>query len=406
MPALDDILAYPAGRAARGEPEFEETYVRLLQRFSGKYYRYRPLFALLEKITASLRRTGAVDIVFLGTPFLHLMLHARSKYSIASLVQDEHELRTARRHSIPLHMAWKWKADLYRAYTARDDTTRLALLERTVTDIGTVLRRASPQAVVVKNDSLFLERAVIQAARSAGIPTVTIQHGLFQRAAGSHILDGHRTDHMLVWGEWFRDIYRENAIVPEARVHVLGYPYPVTTSPTAAGAVPCTICLLGQPWELNDASLREMKHQVISTFIKGCARLEIDLVYRPHPAEHWDDLRASFPALDLTREGETLTGAIDRYDLFLSWTSTALLEAALHGRSAVQIRSDAVPADDFSEVGACYSIEGDEAGITRFLEGVKRSEYPPMPVSGRYIHLSEDPGEDFSSIMRNISEFR
>ena len=128
------------------------------------------------------------------------------------------------------------------------------------------------------------------------------------------------------------------------------------------------------------------------------------MVYRPHPAEHRDDLRTSFPALHLTDEAETLTGAIDRYGHFLSWTSTALIEAALHGRSAVQIRSDAVPADDFSEVGACYSIEGDEEGITRFLEGMKRSEYPPMVVSDRYIRVSGDSGGIFSSIMRIVSD--
>jgi len=404
MPALDDILTYPAERARQGEPEFETTYLGLLERFSRKYRRYRPVITLLEGYFGSLRRTGAVDIVFLGTPYLHLMLHARSNHSIASLVQDEHELRTARRHSIPLHMAWKWKADLYRAYAADEDATRQALLKRTVTDIREVLRRASPRAVVVKNDSLFLERAVIAAARSEGIPTVTIQHGLFQQANGSHVYDGYWTDHMLVWGNYFRDLYLENDILPEARIHVLGYPYPVTASPARADDVPPTLCLLGQSWELNEDSLREMKHQLISTLMDACSGHGIDLVYRPHPAEHRGDLRASFHTLQLTDEAETLTRAINRYHLFLSWTSTALVEAALHGRSAVQIRSDAIPMDDFSAVGACYSIEGDEEGITRFLEGVKRSEYPPMAVSGHYIHLSEDPGEDFSSIMQHISE--
>ncbi|MFC1628323.1 hypothetical protein ACFL3H_04325 [Gemmatimonadota bacterium] len=406
MVELDDILSYPAERAARGEPEFEETYVRLLQRFSGKYYRYRLLFLLLEKVTSSLRRTGTVDIVFLGTPFLDLMLKTRSIYSIASLVQDEHELRAARRHTIPLHMAWKWKADLYRAYVAPDEATRRALIERTVADIGAVLQRASPRAVVVKNDSLFLERAVIAAARVAGIPTMTIQHGLFQRAAGSHVYDGFWTDHMLVWGEYFRDLYLENGILPEECVHVLGYPYPVLASPVRAGDVSLSICLLGQSWELNEHSLRKMKHELISIFMDACQRHGIDLVYRPHPAEHRDELHTAFPALRLTAEAETLAVAIDRFDLFISWTSTALIEAALHGRSAVQVRSGAIPMDDYSAVGACYSIEGDEEGITRFLEGVKRSEYPPMAVSDHYMRFSEDPGEEFFSIMRKISESR
>jgi hypothetical protein len=401
---LEGILAYPAECAARGEREFEESYVRLLKRFSVKYYRYRPLIALLEKSTASLRRAGTVDIVFLGTSFLQLMLQARSNHSIASLVQDELELRTARQHAIPLHMAWKWKADLYKAYAVNDDRTRLDLLERIVADIESVLRHASPLVVVMRNDSLFLERAVIQAARLVGIPTVTIQHGLFQRAPAAHVYDGYWTDHMLVWGDYFRDLYLENGILPEARIHVLGYPFPVTKSPAPAGTGPRSICLLGQPWEMYIASLREMKHQVISTFIDACARLETGLVYRPHPAEDRDELHASFPALVLTDEAEPLTRTIDHCDLFLSWTSTALIEVALQGRSAVQIWSDIVPMDDFSVIGACYSIEGNQEGITGFLEGVKQSSYPPMAVSDHYIHVAETPGEHFSAIMQIISD--
>ncbi|MFC1499690.1 hypothetical protein ACFL6T_01580 [Candidatus Zixiibacteriota bacterium] len=401
---IEDILGYPAERAARGEPEFEETYMRRLRLFSRRFYSYRPLLALLESLSGSRRRAREVDILFLGTSFLHLMLQTRSRHSIASLVEEKHDLRMVRRHAIPPGFAWKWKVDLYRAYTATTDTRRRELLELTVADIERTLRRFSPRVVVLKNDSLFLERAVITAARSLGIPAVTIQHGLFMRVIESSLFDGYWTDHMLVWGEVFRDLYLENDILPEGRVHVLGYPFPVTPIPARSIDDPPTICLLGQPWELYVESLREMKYQVISTLRDACARMEIDLIYRPHPAEQRDALINSFPSLRLTSESATLGEAINSYDYFLSWTSTALIEAALHGRSAAQIRSDAVPMDDFSAIGACFQIEGNEEGIVRYLEGVKRSEYPPMAVNDRYVHITADPGEEFSIIFQNITD--
>ncbi len=400
---LEGIFAYPAQRARQGEPEFEKTYLGILERFSRKYHRYRPLIALLEGRSGTIRKVAPDGILFLGTSFLELMLETGSRTSIATLAQDEKELLTARRHAIPRHLAWKWKSELYRARMAVSAESRLQLLARTVEGIEAILRSSSPRAVVVKNDSLFLERAVIAAARLAGIPTVTIQHGLFMQAAGMHNWDGYWTDHMLVWGEFFRDLYLEWGIVPEERIHVLGYPFPVATDPGAGRIPPRTLCLLGQPWELNSEALREEKHRIIGELLEGVARDGLELVYRPHPAESRSRLRAAFPSLRLTDEEETLTGAIGRWDLFLSWTSTALIEVALHGRSAVQIGSETIPMDDFGAAGACHSIAGDRQGIRRFLEGAQQGGYPPMPVSDSYIHHDHDIAETFSSILGKIS---
>ncbi len=399
---LEGILAYPAERARQGETDFETTYLGILARFARKYRRYRPLIALLEGRTGIIRKTDPGGILFLGTPFLELMLAMPSTASIATLAQDEKELLNARRHAIPHHLAWKWKRDLYRARMAESAEARQHLLERTVEEIATIVRKSAPRAVILKNDSLYLERAVIAATRSTGVPTVTIQHGLFMEAAGTHIWDGHWTDHMLVWGEHFRNIYLEGGIVPEGQVHVLGYPFPVPTDFGTAGLPPRTLCLLGQPWELNSETLQVEKHRIIGELLEGVARHDLELIYRPHPAESRNELRAAFPSLRLTREEEPLTGTIEQFDMFLSWTSTALIEAALHGRCAVQIRSDMIPMDDFGAAGACHSIKGDSGTIKRFLEEVRQGGYGPVPVSDRYIHRDHDIVETFSIILGKI----
>ena len=399
---LEGILAYPAERARQGEPEFEATYLGILARFSRKYRRYRPLIALLEGRPGTIRKAAPGGILFLGTPFLELMLATAAHLPVATLAQDERELRTARRQAIPRRLAWRWKSDLYRARTADSARSRRRLLERTVEDIASILGSSAPRAVVLKNDSLFLERAVIAAARSAGIPTVTIQHGLFMAAAGSHTWDGRWTDHMLVWGEHFRDLYLAEGMVPEGRIHLLGYPFPVPAGVGRGRVPPRALCLLGQPWELNSEALRAEKHRVIGELLAGAPRHGLSLDYRPHPAESREDLRAAFPSLRLTGEEEPLTETIRRRDLFLSWTSTALIEAALQGRSAVQIGSEVIPMDDFGAVGACHSIPGDREGIARFLEGVERGEYAPRPVSDRYLRRDHDVAETFSAILGKI----
>jgi hypothetical protein len=286
---------------------------------------------------------------------------------------------------------------------AGSDESRHLLLARTVEGIGTILHSASPRAVVLKNDSLFLERAVIAAARAVGIPTVTIQHGLFMRAAGLRFWDGYWTDHMLVWGDFFRDLYLEGRVTPEGRVHVLGYPFPLPADPGEGRVPPRTLCLLGQPWELNSDALRAEKHRIIGEFLDHAPRYGLEFVYRPHPAESREALQSAFPSLRLTDAGESLAEAIGRWDLFLSWTSTALIEAALHGRSAVQIGSGSIPMDDFEAVGACHSIAGDREGIGRFLEEVRQGRYGPRPVSDRYIRRDRDIARAFRRILDTIT---
>lgn len=404
MMKLLDILTFPKLYSERGKPRFENSYVHRLRRFSRKYYRYQSLFWVLGKILDGVQRKKRADVVFLGTSFLHLMLQVSGRYNIKCIVQDEHELMTALRYKIPLIMGWKWKAALFRAYDSQTEAERAEGLRRTVSEIEAVIRRLSPRAVILRNDSLFLERSVVFAAKSTGTQTLTIQHGLFMQSAESYVYDGHWTDHMLVWSNIFRTLYATRNILPEENIHVLGYPYPIEAGPGKSGDDSPVACLLGQPWEHYASTLRDTKYEIISNLVKACAKLDLRMVYRPHPGECRIELMEEFPDLMLTDAAETLLEAIDRYDVFFSMTSTALIEAALRGRTAVQIRAEGFVQDNFEDIGACYSIVNDPDDMERFLEGVRQSQYPPLAVSEEYVGIPDNLGEVFSSILESTTD--
>ena len=403
---LLEILAYPEQRSRRGEPQFESEYTGLLGRFSRKYFRYRFLFVVLSALLHRLHKRKSVDIVFLGLPFLHLTLQTSAHFKIMCLLQDENELFSAIRHHIPGILAWKWKAELFQAYKTDNTSERREHLDNIVTEIKEFLSEYSPRAIVLKNDSFFLERAVIFAARSVGIQTITIQHGLFMRSTEPHVFDGYWTDHMFVWSEYFKDLYRTLKILPEESVHILGFPYPVDVNSDKSVNDPSEVCLLGQPWELYADRFRITKVQIISNVMEACARLDIGMVYRPHPSESRLELAEHVPDLSLTKESESLQEAIDRYGLFCSMTSTALVEVVLKGRNAVQIRADDIPADNFEDIGLCYSVDNDPDEIEELLRGLKQSTIPFFEVNHSYIHVAENLGEKFVSIIDKVTGVR
>ena len=295
--------------------------------------------------------------------------------------------------------AWAWRASLHEAYEAAhgaDDAEEI--LETVVADITAALASLRPRALLLENDSLFLERAFILAARRLGIRSVTIQDGIFQKSAPPHVLHGHFTDTMLVWGEFFKQMYIDKNVLPEERVHVLGYPYPVEPQTHRLEGAP-TVCFLGQPWESIDETLRAPKAVVTHHVIEACRAANLPLVYRPHPLERRHGL-PEIPDLAVTDAGEELSEALAKYDIFFSVNSTALVEAALRGKVAAQILEARFPSDDFEALGVCYSLENSADAVQEFLREMKEKPVP-FPLNPGYIDLTE-PGARLDELLSTL----
>ena len=388
-----EIFSYLKTRSERGESAIETSYAEQLGKFASRYRRYGRGFHLLESL-GGLRR-GPVDLLFLGIRFSSLILSMTPKYKVGVVAQGQSDLLWCLRHRVTPVPAWEWRAKLHEAYEAAHGAGDAEeLLETIVADIAAALASLKPRALILENDSLFMERAFILAARRLGIQSVTIQDGIFQKSAPPHVLHGHFTDIMLVWGEFFREMVADK-ILPEERVHVLGYPYPVHP-PQSNDKSNLTVCFLGQPWESLDEALRAPKAAVTHHVIEACRAAELPLVYRPHPLERRHGLPET-PGLNVTNAGEGLSEALAKYDVFFSVNSTALVEAALRGRVVAQILDARFPSDDFEALGVCYSLENSADAIKKFLCEMKEKPVP-FPVNSGYIDLTE-PGARLDELL-------
>jgi len=79
----------------------------------------------------------------------------------------------------------------------------------------------------------------------------------------------------------------------------------------------------------------------------------LDVVFKPHPREKVQHYLGEF--------GECFEGsmseALARFEVCISITSTALLEATLAGRVAIQIHDEVFDADRFDEAGYAHTID-------------------------------------------------
>lgn len=214
--------------------------------------------------------------------------------------------------------------------------------------------------LIVDNDSLPAQRAVIQAARSAHIKhVVCIQHGVFQRRSPGYILDGWFSDRFFVIDDNQKDLLVEKGM-PENKISVMGFHSSPYFPRRPLSAVQCRkVCLIGQPWG-KYGRLREERYLLILNKLYGVFKESgYSVFFKPHPWERGTPYLKELSNVVYSSMEE----ALEQYDVFVSLTSTALLEAAASGRIAVQIVDPIFDADRFSELGYVVSIDFDDSAL-------------------------------------------
>ncbi|WPM85460.1 hypothetical protein QNH14_04855 [Apirhabdus apintestini] len=108
------------------------------------------------------------------------------------------------------------------------------------------------------------------------------------------------------------------------------------------------------------------------------ASIGYQISYKPHPWEKGAAYLELFPIIC----NEEINEVIEEYDIFLSFTSTALIEASLAGKIAIQIHDVAFNADRFDDLGYSYCI--DSSDIENSLIGFLDQEPYPIKMDEFY----------------------
>jgi len=223
-------------------------------------------------------------------------------------------------------------------------------ISATIEIISLQLKMMGTELVVVTNDSLPLERLWIAASRQASIPSVCVQHGLFS-ILGKEINDGKYADVICVYDDWQSQVLMETGA---RKVSILGF-YEDQKPLRKTRRKRRKVCFLGQPWVDYYKNFSSNYIRYVKSLVDFFERNQIDWCYKPHPSEMNS---SEYVPGSLSRiKRMPLQNALRKFDVFISLSSTALLEASLAGKVAIQVRDESIFSDNMEKYGYSHSID-------------------------------------------------
>jgi len=212
----------------------------------------------------------------------------------------------------------------------------------------------------------------------------------------------------MVWGQYFKDLYVKNGVRKPEEVYVLGYPYLIKRHKSDHRKKRhYAVCYLGEDFERYNKDLLDIKLETISNLYKICNHLGLKFIYRPHPGDDRRLLKSKLPDVYFTQEREKIDKTFREEDVFISFNSTALIEAAIRSKVCLQLMNFPMKTDDFEELGVCSkafkTIEEIENYLTKIANSPNLDDFKPK-FNNHYVDLSYNPGKRFLEILDDIEK--
>ena len=245
-------------------------------------------------------------------------------------------------------------------------------------------------SLVSYNSANIPECFLVAACRHHGLPTYSLQHGLYHRYRGEQPIDiinyeNVTADTLLVWSEFCRTeieaFYRETGRSPDFDIQVAGYinpPEPAHVSPRPAHAQKHLLCVL--------PGKRYVKDSIELLRLLAALQPRYPLTVRLHPLLASNAaLLAALPASATLDDSPTLADTLraGRYDLVVGFNTTSLFETmlfdvpcALYRAQSLNLNADGVPSfRTAAELAALIESPIDTRPIADYLLGASFFRY-------------------------------
>lgn len=237
--------------------------------------------------------------------------------------------------------------DLVDGYEKKQDF----LIDRAFKSLYNIIKRTNCNIIVI-NDSIYpINRALILVAKQLNIVTIEIQHAVYPSEL--NLISGIGSDYVFVWGNFFKDMYLKQLNKHPNSIKVLGYPFNLPNDEIINNSNKLTVYYLAQGFQYEDINnLDILLHNALE--LKSiCEEFNMIFKCRLHPNSPKILLDKILPKIECTPKNETLQDALFMGDIFISFNSTALIQAALLGKNCIQLKNIPVITDDFEALGIC-----------------------------------------------------
>jgi hypothetical protein len=340
-------------------------------------------------------------ILFQNAKFPDLILRTRKYHDVGLIVEGKKDRIFSWRHLLGYVAADDLHYLVYRYLRENNVQHFYKLIE----EIEKKLKKARPDYIILRDDYGPLPRSIILAARKLKIPTMVIQHGIYDLSF--RLCNDVAADYALFWGKYFRDLYVDQKAREAETIFILGYPYKFPPIPTRSVVAKPVICYLGQDYERYQPELLSIKLKNMKELSDVCRDLGWNFMYRPHPGDDRSMLKSRLPDVIFTPPGEPLMKTIGRSDILISFSSTTLVEAAMHSKVSLQLFNYPIKSDNFEKLGVVAKTCETVLELVAYMKSIVDSgSLVPPPFNNDYIEIGHDLGDRVSYIISQIESRR
>lgn len=372
-----------------------------LQSSTLKYNQYKFILYFLDRFSLKFLR-NKTKILFEPFKYYNIILGVKKYHRVGLIAPGNRDRLIAFKN----FMGYIITDDLDRHVLAYLKEKRIEHLYRLVKETENKLMAVKPDYIVLWNDTLSVERAIVLVSKKLGIGTLEIQHGAFD--SSRPLTTGKIVDYVLVWGKYFKDLYIKQGGRKPEDVYILGYPYLIKKNQEIQKKNShCAVYYLGQNFEVYNKKFFNIKIETLKKINEICSRLGMKFVYRPHPGDDRELLKKNLTDIQFTDAGEGLEETFKKADILISFNSTSLVEAAMRSKISLQLMNYPIKSNNFEKLGVCNKTLQTFNELENYLaEIISVSDLDKFKLNfnNDYIETRYNPIERFSEIIKEIEE--
>jgi len=341
-------------------------------------------------------------VLFQNTKHPELILESKKHYSVGLIVEGKKD----RLFSLQNFIGHLNVNDLNQYVYYYMKEKNIDYLYQLIRKVERKLEALKPNYVVLWSDVFPVEKAIILVCKKLGIPTLEIQDGTAQSCISSITTNGRMVDYLLVWGQYFKDLYIGQEIKKSEEIYVLGYPYKIRQLKSKKKKK-CIVYYLDNNDEKYGKKLLGPKLKNLTELNKICKKLNIEFFYRPHPRGDRELIKSKLPEIRFTSQHEEMFDIIAQGDIFISLYSTSLIEAAMKSKITLQLMDYPWVTDNFEKLGACTKSFQNVGQLSEYLQKIIKDSHlgkAKLKFNNYYVETRYDPGQRFVEILNQIDK--
>ena len=276
------------------------------------------------------------------------------------------------------------------------------LILKSLNSLETLMKVSNVEIIVITDSISPINRALIYVAKNLKIKTIEIQHAIY--ASEMSLIKGLGPDYVFVWGEYFKSMYlKQNIRLPNS-IKILGYPFEIVKKKKNNSKCKLKLYYLAQGFHLEDIKNLDILLENAIKLKEICEKNNIIFRCRLQPNSPKILLDKILTKVVCTSLDEKIEDAIDDGDLFVSFNSTALIQASLHGKNCIQLKNIPVVTDDFEELGICPSFNNVN-DLSKYVDELDKSNILKnyKEISQSYIEtFKEGSGKRFFNLIKEV----